>query len=240
MAEQPLQCSLDTTAERTPSYACAYRHIRLSIEELVDGRTAAVLPVPAGADRTVRDTVEHLVRTCRLAECNLHSTITRAPVPLDRADLPDLFAEWERSARRVENRLSQTPHARTGSVLIMDAFTHQLDITVALGAPFPARHPALPHAFGMAVEGFSAAVSWRGLPALRIETEQAEWRAGDGVPRASLAGGQLDLYRSLTGRRTASQISALTWSADPAPWLPAFSWGPFTVPETVLERAAAG
>jgi hypothetical protein len=39
-----------------------------------------------------------------------------------------------------------------------------------------------------------------------------------------------DLGRALAGRRSLAQLAALTWSAAPEPWLPAFSWGPFAPP----------
>jgi hypothetical protein len=37
----------------------------------------------------------------------------------------------------------------------------------------------------------------------------------------------VELFNSLTGRRSLRQIRALRWSADPEPRLRVFAWGPF-------------
>jgi hypothetical protein len=55
----------------------------------------------------------------------------------------------------------------------------------------------------------------------------------------TVSGDPLELYRSLAGRRTHEQIAALTWTADPRQWLPAFEWGPFHPPRTPVEQARA-
>jgi uncharacterized protein (TIGR03083 family) len=39
-----------------------------------------------------------------------------------------------------------------------------------------------------------------------------------------------DAMRSLCGRRSVDQLRALPWTADPEPYLEAFTWGPFTPP----------
>ena len=64
----------------------------------------------------------------------------------------------------------------------------------------------------------------------------------DGAPaQATLTATVFDLVRSCSGRRTLDQISALDWGgADPSPWLPAFTWGPFTLPTDPVETPDAG
>jgi uncharacterized protein (TIGR03083 family) len=226
-----------TGNERLPR-ALAYRHIRRNVTDLLGQRPqAGAVRVPAYRGCAVLDLVAHLVRNCRLAECNLLGGWVRpqGADDLDGSDLSALLAEWAGSARRVEQELRPVSHGKTGSVLVMDAFSHELDIDSALGVPFPADHPALPWAFEVAVDGFNAAVGWRGLPALRLEADARCWTAGEGEPAASVAGAWLDLYRALTGRRTVEQIRALQWSADPEPYLPAFSWGPFRPPAAPVE-----
>ena len=61
--------------------------------------------------------------------------------------------------------------------------------------------------------------------------------AGAGVAHRD----RFDLVRSCSGRRTLDQIAALDWGgADPAPRLPAFTWGPFTLPAAPIETPDAG
>jgi hypothetical protein len=38
-----------------------------------------------------------------------------------------------------------------------------------------------------------------------------------------------ELFRALTGRRSAAQIRSWDWQVDPADYLPLFGLGPFTV-----------
>ena len=124
--------------------------------------------------------------------------------------LGPLLDEWERSGGRVEAALARAEHSGKGAVLVMDAFTHELDIRLALGVPFPVGHPAF------------RADAWR-------------WVVGTGEPTAVVRGSRTDLYRALAGRRTYRQIEQLTWSIHPGPWLPAFGWGPFRPPDQPVE-----
>ena len=43
-----------------------------------------------------------------------------------------------------------------------------------------------------------------------------------------------ELFRALTGRRSADQIRQFDWRVDPEPYLPVFGSGPFTVRTTDL------
>lgn len=215
--------------------ALAYRYVREGIARRVRARPrAADLPVPASPGLSVLDTLVHLVRNCRAAEANLCPGARRGP-RLGGLALPELLAEWELSAARVESGLRRSVRARTGSVLVMDAFTHEYDLARALGDRFPAEHPALPAAFDVAFGGFDAAVRRAGLPPLSVRTRQASWTAGEGQARAGVGGEWIDLYRSFIGRRTTPQIRLLAWDQDPEPWLPAFSWGPFRPPLEPVE-----
>jgi uncharacterized protein (TIGR03083 family) len=48
-------------------------------------------------------------------------------------------------------------------------------------------------------------------------------------PAIALSAPPFELFRALTGRRSAAQIMKLDWPVDPAPYLPAFQFGPFTI-----------
>ncbi|MGA4846738.1 maleylpyruvate isomerase family mycothiol-dependent enzyme [Streptomyces sp. G5(2025)] len=216
--------------EGTPRVA--YRHIRRNLTRSLTGRPeAARTQVPACPGWTVHDAVAHLVDSCRLAERNL-----AGPPPHHVAEgLPALLAEWNRSGARVDRGLRETAGSSAGSVLVMDAYTHEVDVRHALGLPVPVAHPAFPIAFELAVDGFRAAVTMRGCPALRLETKDGAWHVGDGAPYAIVFGTGHDLYRSLVGRRTVQQIRELAWTADPEAWLPAFGWGLFRPPLAPVE-----
>jgi uncharacterized protein (TIGR03083 family) len=223
--------------EWTPvSSAAAYMSVRQSLTSLLrETQGASLLPVPACPGWNVRDVVAHLTGICRGTEASLgRGEAGRAPLAakgLSEVGLGSLLAEWERSGSEVESALGPSPGA---AMMVMDAFTHELDVRYALGAPFPVGHPAFRNAFDVVVGGLSRSVAALGLLPFRLETDGASWIAGEGEPVAVVRGSRADLYRSLAGRRSYQQISQLAWSTDPGPWLPAFCWGPFRPPDRPL------
>lgn len=228
----------ETGPEWTPvSPREAYVHVRRNLITLLrrpdePGR----IPVPSCPGWTVRDVIAHVTGICQQVAASL-SRDQPAPAvpPVDGLDLEALLAEWERSGGQLDILLARPEHAGRGGRMMMDAFTHELDIRLAIGAPLPAAHPAYPGAFDVVAGGFSASVASRGLPALRLQTPAGSWTAGDGEPAAVVRGSVTDMYRSLAGRRTRQQIRQLAWSAEPEPWMPAFTWGPFIPPADPAE-----
>ncbi|MFG1876005.1 maleylpyruvate isomerase N-terminal domain-containing protein [Sphaerisporangium sp. NPDC049003] len=218
--------------ERIPE-AVAYRHVRDNLSRLLAERPdAGGVPVAACPEWTIRDVVAHLVGIC--------ARVTGVPVePPSDAGLASLLTAWADLGEQVE-RLVAAGGARRAPTLVMDAFTHELDVRHALGVPPPATHPAYPGALDVVVSGFSAEADRLGLPPLRVETDGVFWVTGQGGPPvATLGAPRYDLLRSLAGRRTYAQIAGLSWSQDPGPWLPAFAWGPFDPPERPAEPAAS-
>ncbi|WP_424530169.1 maleylpyruvate isomerase family mycothiol-dependent enzyme [Sphaerisporangium viridialbum] len=222
--------------ERIPQDV-AYRHVRENLSRLLAGRPdAGALPVAACPEWTVRDVIAHLVEICARVTSRSGGRPVEPPPAAD-AGLAGLLDVWAVAGEQVE-RLVAAGTVRRAPILVMDAFTHELDIRHALGVPPPAVHPAYPGSLDVVVAGFSAEVDRRGLPPLRIESGDARWVAGGaGRPVATLSAPRHDLVRSLAGRRTRAQIAELSWSEDPGPWLPAFAWGPFDPPEVPAEHA---
>jgi uncharacterized protein (TIGR03083 family) len=207
---------------------------------LRDSGGSAGSPVLACPGWSVRDAVAHLIESCRRAERRLRAESAAPPIAaspdLDQLELPALLAEWDRSGAAVGFFLTEPEHSHRGSIMVMEAFTHELDIRAALGAPVPAGHPAFHAAFEVAVGGLSGSIMSLRLPPLGLMAGAETWIAGDGEPGTVVHGSPVDLFRSMTGRRTRQQIrTRLTWSDEPGPWLPAFGWGPFRLPVTPVE-----
>ncbi|KJK59301.1 hypothetical protein UK12_05425 [Saccharothrix sp. ST-888] len=208
---------------------------------------AAELPVPACPGWTGRDLVAHLVTVCRLVAggavrepAQIPGLVAEGEQALREASVAELLTEWPQVSGRIEAPAEQ-PVARNVRIMTMDAFTHEADLRRALGLPVPADHPAYPDALDLLASGLSASVDGHGLPAFRLQAPRADWTIGTGEPVTTLRGSEYDLYRSLAGRRTAGQIAELDWNGTPAePWLPAFTWGPFTPPAEATEAAQAG
>ncbi len=219
--------------ERTPGQT-AYRVSRENMTALLkEYPDIADRIVPACPEWTVRDLLAHVLDGCRHRYRTLGRQSESLP-PTEDLGIGELLDEWAWLGPQVELLLGD----RRGfgyDVLVMDVFTHELDLRRVVDLPPNADHPALPTAVGLLLGGFSASVYAHGLPALRVETEGAAWDVGWGKPAVTVRAHRLDLYRSIAGRRTHRQIAELDWSAPAEPWLPAFTWGPFDPPAQPTE-----
>lgn len=217
--------------ERAP-VQIAYRASREYFTQLIEARPdVADEIVPACPEWTVRDLLAHVLEGTRF---RYRPADRQALRPADELSVAQLLDEWARMGPQVEESIA----GKAGfnyDVLVMDLFTHELDLRRVVDVPPPDDHPAFPTALGVVLGGFSASIHGHGLPALRIETEGAQWVAGWGTAAATVRAHHLDLYRSIAGRRTHRQIAQLSWSVPADKWLPAFTWGPFSPPEQATE-----
>ncbi len=225
---------MDTTA--------VYRSTRSRIAELVRAAPAgaAETPVPACPGWTTKDVLAHLAGVCEDIVAGRMEGVATEPwtqAQVDRfaaATLTDVIATWERAATEVEALLGS---GGAPAQLVFDEVTHEHDLRGALGCPGARDSDAVVVGTRFAVRGLGAAFSGAGLAPVRVRFEDGdETVAGTGEPGATLTVDRFDLLRSASGRRTRDQIAALDWGgADPAPWLPAFTYGPFTLPESPVE-----
>lgn len=216
----------------------AYRAAVQNVTRLVaDHAIPDTLPIPACPEWTARDLVAHLAGVCALAigRTSAWPQVTRSSAELD---IGGLAEEWARMAEQAQSVLAACGDRR-GSIMVLDAFTHELDLRYAAGVALPAEHPAFSRAFEVLLNGFSAEVVAHDLPAVLIAVDGRQWKAGVGEPAATLSGDRYDIYRSLAGRRTHEQITRLRWSRDSHRWLPAFTWGPFHPPAQPVEGLVA-
>jgi uncharacterized protein (TIGR03083 family) len=217
----------------------AYRTVRENFAALLtDAGDVADVRVPACPEWTVRDLVAHLLGNTASALGQASDSPPEVP-PAD-APLARQFEAWQRLGEGVDAFLLARDGERGPTLLVMDAFTHEVDLRYAIGAPVPAEHVAYRRAFGLLTTGFGESVRQRGLPAVRIVCDGAEWVCGPGEPAVTLAGSRHDVHRALAGRRSAEQLAAMDWSDDPTRWLPAFTWGPFAPPAEAGDSVSAG
>ena len=224
----------DTTA--------VYRDTRLRVGALVAGagppEVVGERPVPACPQWKVRDVVAHLAGVCDdILAGRLDGVATdpwtaaqverRAGHPLDH-----IVAEWNELGARVEDTFGP---GGAPAQLVFDEVTHEQDLRGALSAP-GGDDSAVAVALGFVVPGFGAIVAGAGLGALRVRAGDGDWDLGEGEPAATLTGTPLDVLRSLSGRRSGPRFAALDWgTADPEPWLPLFTFGPFRPPSAPVE-----
>jgi uncharacterized protein (TIGR03083 family) len=216
--------------ERVPNHV-AYRAVRLAVTDLLAGRNAGPVVVRGCPEWTVEDLLGHLVGIAALAIGRISGWV---PAATGGIDVPNLLSEWDRFGPRVEELIAGQG-GRCGNLMVMDAFTHELDLRYTLGEELPAEHPAFARAFEVLANGFSASVTAHNLPGVRLSDGETQWLAGDSDPAATVTADRYALLRSLAGRRTERQITELDWDRDSHRWLPAFTWGPFTPPALPVE-----
>ena len=217
-----------------------------------------VVALPAGeADRpvltcpewTVGDVLAHVVGVC--ADILAGDLAGVATDPWTAAQvrarkgrsLAELVEEWSDVGPRVEAFADHFP-APSGPQWVADLTTHEHDIRAAVDQP-GARESRGVHVgleFLVTV-GLHSAILGRRLPPLGIRAGERSWQVGAGEPArgepgiggttdTELNAPPFDLFRALTGRRSADQVRQLDWRGDPEPYLPAFQFGPFTVSST--------
>ncbi|MEV6627227.1 maleylpyruvate isomerase family mycothiol-dependent enzyme [Amycolatopsis sp. NPDC051114] len=217
------------TASRLAPDFVGYPEVRRGVRALLGARAGAHRrPVPACPEWTVADLLGHLIA---IAERVLERHGGTPPVSAA-STLPELLDRWDDVGEDLDRRLAEAG-GRSGEIMVMDAYTHELDLRAALGMPPPVEHAAWAPSFEVLVRGFSGSVAGRGLPALRLRTTGgSEWTVGTGRPVATLTAPAHELYRALAGRRWPGPRTARGGGAAPEPWLPAFSWGPFSPPRS--------
>jgi uncharacterized protein (TIGR03083 family) len=227
-----------------------YRATRERITDLL--RTApddaADRPVPGCPSWTVRQLACHLSGVVadalagNLADAGEpHWTAAQVEARADRS-LGQVLDEWSEQGRLLEAALG--PDGAPDQ-LVFDTTTHEHDLRAALGRP-AVDADAVAVSMRFIADRMPEAMAERGLPELRIEptdggpaiTIGSVAVSPDGEP-GTVRGTSFDLFRSLSGRRSSTQIAALEWHGEPATWMPAFTWGPFQVPAEPVEPGPA-
>jgi uncharacterized protein (TIGR03083 family) len=138
--------------------------------------------------------------------------------------LAELADEWDVTGPRVEAALAD---GALPAQAVFDQVTHEHDLRSAVDRPGAQAHPAVAIGVGFVRDAWPHVVGVTDVPALRIVAGEAELVAGDD-PEVTLELAAFEALRALTGRRSEAQLRAYDWGTDPTPWLPAFTWGPFT------------
>lgn len=206
--------------------------------------------VPACPEWTVRDLIAHLAG---IAEDTLRGSYFAEALDAWRdPDISERREEWTagqvstRSDRSIESvlrefdeyggrlvtmlRRGQAPDG-PGWLLaapVGDLAVHLADLREALGLEPDQTAPITHFGFAAYRDWLHARIAERGLPALRLSDGHKDWVLGSGAPEVSLTADRYELFRAITGRRTAAAIRAYDWSGDPTPYLPIIA--PYPLP----------
>lgn len=206
-------------ADHGATYA-ALRARVCALVEVADEHVLGAIVAATPAWRA-RDLVAHLVGvTADVVHGRLDGVATDAWTARqveERRDVRtgDLLREWEELGPRFESVMRDVPDAISGQA-VFDAATHEHDLRHALGAPGARASDAVAVAWDWIV-GARAGV---GDHALRLVADGRSVVVGVGEPVATVAASRFELFRAMSGRRTAGEITAYDWDRSPDPeWL---------------------
>jgi uncharacterized protein (TIGR03083 family) len=189
--------------------------------ELTHEQRAA--PVPALPGWSVRDTYAHLAGVCADAlDGRLDGVATppwTAAQLAARVDctFDDLTAEWAARGPDFDAAL-QVVTGRPAIMAAVDVWSHEQDIRGALGREGGRADERVDFLVERSLEAYDERFAAADL-ALAIVVDGDQRIVGRGSTGTTWTTSGYELVRTLTGRRTPSQITASGWRGDPSPYL---------------------
>lgn len=219
-------------APSVPATGTAYREGRADLTALLAGQSPERLrsEVPACPRWTVLDTTAHVVGVCADAIAGRMDGVTTEPwtdaqVQARRgSSLADLLTEWEACAPTLEG-LADDSGGGMFDQWLFDFVTHEQDLRGALDAPGGIDSDRGAIAARWAIDAWGGWLTSRNLGVVLVVDDEVHELGTGGPCEVRLT--RFEALRSLTGRRSLSQIEALPWDGDPTPVLGEFTWGPF-------------
>ena len=202
------------------SHGIAYRGMRARVRELVQGADPAALErvVPATPKWTGHDVLAHMVGVPNdvvngRMEGLASESWTQAQVDARAsASVAELLAEWDEYTTQFEEMLTAAPGEIAGQA-IFDAATHEHDLRNALGVMGARDSDAVSSGWDWIV----AARTRNGGSAICFVVEAGEQVSGVGDLIARVEAPQFELFRAVSGRRTAKEIALYGWDREPVP-----------------------
>ena len=183
--------------------------------------------VPATPLWTVKDAFAHVtgvasdLTTGRLDDATSEPWTQRQVEERSDRTVADIAAEWSELGPTIEAMLEAS--GRAMSAMVMDVVMHHCDVMGVLGMRPPHDDEGLRLCL-RASNAIAPRLDAADLPALRIQTEGFDRVLGTRQEGITVRGDSFEITRALFGRRSLSQIATFEWSADPAPYLPHFSY----------------
>jgi uncharacterized protein (TIGR03083 family) len=199
----------------------AYCTARDQLLELVGSDPSVT--VPACPEWSTLDMVRHVVAVAEDFERGAIATnmsaghTAQAMEPTAGWDLDALRERWSTQTERIRPLLQAPdpdPNHWPGAVFT-DLITHLHDVRGALGRP-DHDDPSVAIAAGQMVKLARILLAGTAAPSFTIVVPgERDWTVGRGEPELTLTTDMWDLFRSIAGRRTRSQVEELDWSGDP-------------------------
>jgi hypothetical protein len=120
------------------------------------------------------------------------------------------------------------------SAPVADLAVHLADLREALGLEPDHTSPIAQFGFAAYRDWLHARIADRGLPPLRLSDGHKDWVLGRGEPAISVVADRNELFRAITGRRSAPEIRGYGWDGDVTPYLPIIA--PYPLRDGVLNQ----
>src|SRR5947207_2561888 len=171
------------------------------------------------------------------------------------APLEDVIAEWERLGPAFAALIDDLPGGWPDNV-VADIAVHEHDIRGALGCPGNRRSEAVERSLDFLLTiRVHAGARALGLPPLKVHAGERSWIIGTGEPASgdaqaamadavfnpgpaatstaepvgAVSADPFELFRAVTGRRSALQIRGFDWTIDPSGHMALFAMWPFAL-----------
>jgi uncharacterized protein (TIGR03083 family) len=234
------------TSERTRRWRTAwiYEQGLAELSQVLDGAGDPLdVPVPACPDWSVGDLLAHLVGVAADAAAgdffggamrawrepdaaSARETWTaghvhrhaRPSLELLRHDLDKHGEQLVAALRRGDPTVAGAPDWGP-SAPVGDLCVHLQDLREALGVDPDPSSPVIRWGFASYRGWLDQRLRQAGLPGLVLTDGESEWPVGDGPPAGSVTADAYELFRMISGRRSAERIRSYGWTTDPAPYL---------------------
>jgi uncharacterized protein (TIGR03083 family) len=131
-------------------------------------------------------------------------------------------AEWDRESPAFEDGLRLLGY-EIGSHFVGDLLHHASDVRHALGAPPIPDDEALAVGRDFYLVSFEQSLIEHERGSVDVTVGPEQWHLGSGTTVARLSATRYEVFRTLGGRRSETQIRALDWSGDLDAILPVVS-----------------
>ena len=136
-------------------------------------------------------------------------------VPRSRADVAALLDEWEASAPALEQALLAIDEMRAAQV-VFDLSTHEHDLRGALQAPGARDSEGVDVGWTWATTVLGQLRDGYGEGAVVLTTAEGTTTCGSADATSGVTADRFELFRAMTGRRSAEQVAAYAWTGEPA------------------------
>ena len=177
--------------------------------------------VPACPDWSVRDLLAHAVGVAadvaagRIEGAGSDAWTAAQVAARADADRDALLDEWAATAPALREALVSVPAMQAAQV-VFDVTTHEHDLRGALGVPGERDSDGVEIGWVWATTVLGQLRDGYGEGALVLTTEHGDTVCGSSPATSGVAADRFEVWRAMTGRRSAGQVASWAWTGEPA------------------------